>query len=203
MLGIGRRPAVSEHQELVPRSERLVNHVGRALNRLDVRTVGNRGHVRRDLQKQLREFWSHGATTSITLLKFPSARAPTSVSSTRGRYPPRPLLVYRHGAAGTAGERRARGGVRGGRERELGDDIVKLGNRLAAVDTDSELRAAVESLRIPAAECPDLVDHPALATSSGWWLAIGGQPIVRTGGDVTEPLRFVDALVEQQLNVIE
>src|SRR5687768_6955191 len=71
MLGIGRRPAVSEHQELVPRSERLVNHVGRALNRLDVRTVGNRGHVRRDLQKQLREFWSHGATTSITLLKFP------------------------------------------------------------------------------------------------------------------------------------
>src|SRR5687767_10482168 len=113
-----------------------------------------------------------------------------------------PLLVYRHGASGTAGERRARGGVRG-REKELVDDIVKLGNRLAAVDPDSELRAAVESLRIPAAECADLVDHPALATSSGWWLEIGGQPIVRTGSDVTEPLRFVDALVEQQLDVIE
>src|SRR5688572_29362032 len=87
----------------------------------------------------------------------------------------------------------------GGRgEKELVDDVAQVGDRLAAVDADSQVRAAVEPLRVPTAEGADLVDHPAFAAAR----LFGG----RTGGAwsrVAEALGLVQPLAEQQLHVLQ
>src|SRR5688572_9630021 len=57
--------------------------------------------------------------------------------------------------------------------------------------------AAVEALRIPAAQRPDLVDHPAFAPSR---LVVCEH---RTGSGMTKAVRLVDPFVEQQLDIVE
>src|SRR5688500_4793211 len=54
----------------------------------------------------------------------------------------------------------------GRREKELADDVVELRDRVAAVDAHAKLRASLETLRVPAAQRADLVDHPPLPAAS-------------------------------------
>src|SRR6187401_2669645 len=50
---------------------------------------------------------------------------------------------------------------------ELIDDCVQRVDRFCAVDRDAKLRAAVEPLRVPRAERPQLVDDPPLPPPRG------------------------------------
>src|SRR5437660_6826217 len=67
-------------------------------------------------------------------------------------------------------------------EEEVPERLPQGGERIGGVDDSAQMRAVVEALGVPRAECPQFVDNP---------------PIVSRGS------RLVDAFLQEQLDVVE
>ena len=80
---------------------------------------------------------------------------------------------------------------------EVFNEVTELRNAVGAVDGHSKMRARVQALRVPGAECPQLVDDPALVTSCGH------DCLRHARRDVTKALLLVFALIEKEIDVIE
>ena len=84
-----------------------------------------------------------------------------------------------------------------GHREELLDDLSQLGDALRGVDGDSKMRSVLEALRVPRVQRAQLVDDPSLAPARRCRLSSLSR------SDVPEPLRFVDTLVDEQIDVVE
>src|SRR5688500_498482 len=82
-------------------------------------------------------------------------------------------------------------------EEETIDDVSQLADRLRAVDADTERGAPIEALRVPGAQCPELVDHPAVTSPRRFLIASG------SWRDVTKTFGFGRFVIEQQLDILQ
>src|SRR5687768_17351339 len=96
--------------------------------------------------------------------------------------------------AGHAGRRR---------EEELIDDLAQIRDRFTAVDPHAEVRAAFESLRVPAAERANLVDDPTFAAARRRRRIRFGRPAFGARRDVPESAGFIHPVTEEKADVFE
>src|SRR3954451_10402773 len=91
-------------------------------------------------------------------------------------------------------------GNRSAFEEEGANRVAKARERIAAVDRHSQVRPVVETLGVPGAERPQLVDDPPFAPT-------GGARFIRyeriADRRMPEPSSFVPPFIQQQVHVIE
>jgi hypothetical protein len=81
---------------------------------------------------------------------------------------------------------------------ELLDDLAQLRNVLRRIDGHAQVRPVVEALGVPGVQRPKFVDDPPLAPAGRYRLT---RALARR--DMPEPLRFVYALGDEQVDVLE